>query len=192
MLGIDIYEGGSQAAQIIFTGLGGETKGYQNKYQAISMNAVENHGATAFVVGTPKDVWKPGNPHRFIQESMQYVDNYMKVIGHNEYDVRAGGHSAGGTILAWYAHEYPAITKVVTVNSVLGINLHWMKAGLTNFAGESIKTIFGEFDQSAIFAPLLDDVDNERYERKMIPGANHGFDGMLSEFVSLFDQHLWG
>jgi alpha-beta hydrolase superfamily lysophospholipase len=60
------------------------------------------------------------------------------IKGVTGYTIRAGGHSAGGTILPWYLDDYPNIKSVLAVNPLLNVNPQWTKRGCEEFNGTKI------------------------------------------------------
>jgi pimeloyl-ACP methyl ester carboxylesterase len=174
---------------LILTGLGGDTKGYQNKYVTIAENVREKYGVTVFVVGTPSDAWRRSK--EFINDVMKRIDSHM--VGHDttDYVVYVMGHSAGGTFMTWYAHRYPCVKRVLAINPVIRVNFDKMIDGAENFQGERMIVLVGEKDQSAPFTSLISEVSNEKFSTMNIPTADHNFTGMLNEFMALPEKYLF-
>lgn len=84
-LQIDEYPAGEDCL-IILTGLGGDTRGYNDKYVKIAGNTVEKHNFTVYVAGVPSYCWE--KPKAVFDGVMQYVlsrsapekDNVEKLV----------------------------------------------------------------------------------------------------------------
>ena len=182
---IDVYSGGSDVL-LIMTGLGGTTKGYENKYEIMAKNAVKCYGVTVFVANTPNSSYEHSKEN--MDYIINYIDNYMKQKSINEYKIYAFGHSAGGTILAWYAYEFSNITRVLAVNPVIRFNTHNLINGCQNFTNGKIQIIVGEQDECFRFIPILNRIKNNNYSLTILPNKDHKFTGKLNEFIKLVNQ----
>lgn len=53
---IEFYENGKDML-LIFTGIGGTTKGFQNKYEIIAEQVIKDYGFSVAVVAMPFGAW---------------------------------------------------------------------------------------------------------------------------------------
>lgn len=169
---------------LILTGLGGNTKGYENKYETISKNASVAHGFNVFVVGTPYGVYD--NSKEFFDIIFSEID---KELERKDYSVYLMGHSAGGTVALWNLNKYPNIKRMVAINPVLNINLHKVEASAKQLEGKFIKIIIGDKDSSYKFSPLLNKINNIQVE--ILKDTDHEFKDKLQEFIDLSNKYLF-
>lgn len=174
-INIDNYPAGADCL-IIFTGLGGDTKGYENKYVTIAEEVTEKYGFSVFAAGVPQDLWS--RPQEVFSTVFDYVLSVCP-----PRTIYLMGSSAGASISIWYAHLYPQIKKVLAVNPVLNLNFHRVRDGLEKFSGEEIHIAIGEYDPCAMWVQLLPEQKN--LVKEIIAGADHVFKGKLNEFISL-------
>ncbi|MDE6557688.1 MAG: hypothetical protein K2K39_01130, partial [Clostridia bacterium] len=119
---IDFYSSGNNCV-LIFTGLGGDTKGYENKYVKIAETITQKYGFSVFVAQVPKDLWS--HPQEVFEEAVGRV-----ISEYAPETIYVMGSSAGASIAIWYSHLYPQIKKVLAVNPVLNLNYHRTKEGI--------------------------------------------------------------
>lgn len=172
---IDNYPAGADCF-IIFTGLGGDTKGFGNKYVKIAEEVTEKCGFSVFVASVPQDLWS--RPQEVFTTVLDYVLSVCP-----PQTIYLMGSSAGASIAIWYAYLYPQIKKVLAVNPVLNLNFHRVREGLEKFSGEKIHIAVGEFDPCATWVQLLPEKQNS--VKELIADADHVFSGKLNEFISL-------
>lgn len=172
---IDYYPAGEDSL-IIFTGLGGNTEGYENKYVRIAEEVTQKYGFSVFVAGVPQDCWS--RPQEVFTTAAEYVLSVKP-----PHRVYVMGSSAGASIALWYSHLYPQIKKVLAVNPVLNLNFHRTREGLEKFTGEKIAVVCGGLDPCAVWVSLLPDKDG--LTKQIIAGADHVFSGRINEFISL-------
>ncbi|MDE7453292.1 MAG: alpha/beta hydrolase [Clostridia bacterium] len=173
---IDFYPAGGDCL-LIFTGLGGNTKGGENKYVKIAENAVQKYGFSVFVAGVPEDCWE--RPQEVFSEAVNHVLTLTKAE-----TVYVSGNSAGASLALWYSHLYPQIKKILAVNPVLNYNYHRTKEGVLKFGGK-IFIASGELDPNAKWLNMLPVRDN--LSKQIVQGADHSFKDKLPEFISLPD-----
>ncbi|MDE6373347.1 MAG: alpha/beta hydrolase, partial [Clostridia bacterium] len=143
---IDYYPAGEDCL-LIFTGLGGDTKGYENKYVKIAETAAAKYGFSTFVAGVPPDCW--ARPQEVFATAVEYVLSVKP-----PRIVYVMGSSAGASISLWYSHSYPQIKRVLAINPVLNLNFHRTREGLEKFAGDKTSVVCGEFDPCAVWVSL--------------------------------------
>ena len=178
---IDIYPAGKDCV-LILTGLGGDTKGYEDKYVKIAEAITQKYGFTVFVAGVPKDCWS--RPQEVFKEAVEHV--LAKRAPEKIYIM---GSSAGASLAIWYSHLYPQIEKVLAVNPVLNLNYHRTKEGIQKFAGEKMFVEVGELDPCAMWVSALPKKENVCGE--VLEGIDHVFKGRTEEFIALPDKTLF-
>lgn len=178
---IDYYCAGKDCF-LIFTGLGGDTKGYENKYVKIAEEITQKYGFTVFVAAVPKDLWS--HPQEVFAEA---VENVLSKCAPEKIYVM--GSSAGASLAIWYSHLYPKIEKVLAVNPVLNLNYHRTKEGIQKFTGEKMFVEVGELDPCAMWVGALPEKDNVHTE--VLKGVDHVFKGRTEEFIALPPKTLF-
>lgn len=183
---IDFYKGTNNNVVLIITGIGGSTKGYENKYLNMAQNIVENYKYSVFVATTPTGSWK--HP----KENIEYITNYIhnKISKKNShYNINVISNSAGATFMLWHAHEFKKIKKIVAINPVLNVNFHLVEKGMQQFKGDFCKVIIGEKDYSFKFTPLLNKINN--IQIVTLPNIDHNFTNNLNTFIEIPNKHLF-
>ena len=180
---IEFYEKG-QDVLFIFTGIGGTTKGYQNKYELIANQVVKDYGFSVAVVATPHGALLTLN------DNMQYVMNFLfEQKKSKDIRVYAMGTSAGGNIVLSFSYPYPQIKKVLAINPVMNVNFHLIKNGIKEFVEGKINVVFGEHDSSTKWVELLPNSDN--LSVTILPNIDHEFRGNLQSFIDLPNKFLF-
>lgn len=170
---IEFYSAGKNLL-LILTGIGGTTKGFQNKYEKIANQVVEKYNYSVMVATSPKGSW---------QHTKANLDYIMSVVNKNEYhNIFAMGSSAGANILLMHAYEFPQIKKILAINPVLNVNLHKINNGIEFFKGNVI-LICGEDDMSNKFKEIVD----KKAKTITIPNADHNFTNQLNNFIELYN-----
>ena len=172
---IDFYPAGKDCL-LIFTGRGGDTKGYGNKYVKIAENVTRKYGFSVFVAAVPENCWD--SPQEVFSFAVDYV--LSKTDTENIY---VTGSSAGASLAIWYSHLYPQIKKVLAVNPVLNLNLHRTKDGILKFNGEKMFIVSGDKDPCVVWLNLLPHKDN--LSTQTLKGVDHVFSNRIAEFIAL-------
>lgn len=172
---IDFYPAGKDCV-LIFTGLGGDTKGYENKYVRLADEITAKSGFSVFVAGVPADVWS--HPQDVFERAVSCVTAKL-----SPEKIYVMGSSAGASIAVWYSHLYPQIKKVLAVNAVLNLNYHRTREGIEKFAGEKMFVRTGGLDPCAVWINLLPQKQNLSVE--LLKDIDHVFSGKTEEFISL-------
>ena len=169
---IEFYSAGKNLL-LILTGIGGTTKGFQNKYEKIAKQVVQKYNYSVIVATSPKGSWQ------HTKENLAYI---MSVVNKKEfYNIFAMGSSAGANILLMHAYEFPKIKKILAINPILNINLHKINNGIELFNGKTI-LICGEKDMSNKFIGIV----NKKANTITIPNADHNFTNQLNDFIELY------
>lgn len=183
MIEIDFYKGGRDVL-LIFTGLGGTLKGYENKYERIAKQTVKDYHFSVAVVATPSNAWQALDEN--LNCAMEFL--YEKFNDKN-FNVYAMGTSAGANILLCFSYLFPQIKRVLAVNPVLNVNFHWIDKGIKQFKGDKISVISGELDPSSGLIGLLSQYDT--VQKIVLPNTDHVFRDKLGEFILLPNRYLF-
>jgi hypothetical protein len=167
-------------------GNGGGLFGKDGAYIRIARGIWEKHGCSVLVASTPTVLT--------VKECMLLDGAFIEKHFPKTTEIYAFGHSKGGQMLGSYAYLSPKIRRVLALNAPLMINFHRTKEGIARFSGEQMTFLYGENDPSARYTALLNAFGSSSlagFDCRVLPGADHGFDGMLEEFVSLPDRFLF-
>lgn len=177
---IEYYEKGKDIL-LILTGIGGTTKGYENKYEKIAKNVMEQHNFSVVVATSPSGSWL------HTEQNLYQVMSFIQSKRDNDFNVYAMGNSAGANIVLWHSNKFPQIKKVLAVNPVMNINLHLFKS--LQDTEKEIKIVFGELDMSSSFADLLP--KSEKIKVDILPNIDHNFTGNLDLYIDLPNIYLF-
>ncbi|MBQ8404392.1 MAG: alpha/beta hydrolase [Clostridia bacterium] len=174
---------GNNTLFFIKVGNGGSIYGDEDKYLRISQKIHSDYGCSVLVSGNPVEMHIKDAivlDFEFIKENFPYIA-----------EVNAFGHSNGGQMLVSYAYMYPIIKNVLAVNVPLMINLHKTKEGIEKFTGNKIHMIYGEKDPSFRYIKILDSKLSLKFGYSTVENANHMFENMVDEFISLPERFLF-
>jgi hypothetical protein len=177
---IEYYESGNDIL-LILTGIGGTTKGYQNKYEKIAKQVMEQHNFSVVVATSPSGSWL------HTEQNMNEIMNFILSKRQKDFKIYAMGNSAGANIVLWHSNKFPPIKKVLAINPVMNINLHLFKA--LKDIDKEMNIVFGEFDMSSKFAPLLPSSENIKIA--ILPNIDHNFTNNLNIFLDLPNRFLF-
>lgn len=177
----DYYPAGKNCL-LILTGRGGDTKGYENKYEKIAGAVTRKYGFSVVVAAVPENCWE--------RSTEAFKEAFGSVLPlHKDGDIYVMGSSAGASLAIWYAHLYPQIKRLLAVNPVLNLNFHRTRDGLEKFAGDKAFIICGELDPCVTWAQLLPEKDN--LKKEILKDTDHVFSGRLSDFIALPERTLF-
>ena len=174
---------GNNKLFFVKVGNGGSIYGQENRYLRMAEKIHNDHGCSVLVSGDPVEI-----P---IKESIVYDLELIREIFPDVDNIAAFGHSKGGQMLVSYAYMYPMIKNVLAVNVPLMINLHKTKAGINKFEGNKIHMIYGDRDPSFPYIGILDSTMSSRFCCSVVNGADHNFENMSEEFISLPERFLF-
>ena len=164
-------------------GNGGSIYGRDDRYLKMAERIHNAHGCSVLVSGDPVEIPIKDN---IIFDLELISESFPDVV-----EITAFGHSKGGQMLVSYAYMYPMIRNVLAVNVPLMINLHKTKAGIKNFEGNKIHMIYGDRDPSFPYAGILDSSLSSRFGYSIVKNADHNFENMSEEFISLPERFLF-
>ncbi len=180
---IEFYEKGKDFL-LIFTGIGGTTKGFQNKYETIAKQVMKTYNFSVAVATTPSGSFYS------LKENMQQVMNALfERIKDKDCNIFVMGTSAGANIVLSFSYLFPQIKKVLAINPVMNVNFHLIEKGIKEFTGDKINVVFGEKDPSSKWAPLLP--KSNILETYILPNIDHEFRDNLQTFIELPKKYLF-
>ena len=174
---------GNDKLFFIKVGNGGNIYGYENKYLKISDRIHRAYGCSVLVAGNPLKMSVRDN----IDLDLEFIRAFFPDID----EIFAFGHSKGGQMLVSYAYLCPIIKKVLAVNVPLMINYHKTKAGIEKFEGNKIHMVYGENDPSYLYIGILNSNLSSKFSYSTVENADHNFENMLEEFISLPEKFLF-
>lgn len=181
---IEFYEAGKNVL-IIFTGVGGTTKGAQNRYELIAEEVIKNYDFSVAVATTPSGSW-----FRLDGNNLEDVMNTLfEQRQDKDFTTYVMGMSAGANIVLNYSYLFPQIKRVLAINPVLNMNLHKIHQGIKEFTGEKINVIFGENDASSQYAVMLPKA--AVLKTTILPNVDHSFTCQLQTFIDLPKKFLF-
>lgn len=167
----------------IKVGNGGSIYGYENRYLRMAEKIHNDHGCSVLVSGNPVEI--------SIKDSIALDIEFIKEYFPDTVEIVAFGHSKGGQMLVSYAYLCPMIKNVLAVNVPLMLNLHKTKAGIKNFEGNKIHMIYGDKDPSFPYVGILDSSLSSKFGYSIVKNADHNFENMSDEFISLPEKILF-
>lgn len=184
------YKGTTNKVVMIIVWKWGTTSGYQNKYITIASNLAEKYGVNVFVVENP---WiSRDDPKLFIECAMNFVEEQIKKIGFDDWEIYGMGHSAGAHFWGRFAHLYPNVSKLLLINPVVSVNFTKLKKELEAYQGELFLIQWSK-DNDFFYNPLLDPIKSEKKQVIILEWVNHEFsnEGGFDLFLSLAEQYLF-
>lgn len=174
--------------QILFIkpGQDGSILGYNNKYYNLATYVNSKYGFTVICSNNPYD--GVNNP---LDDAMGVIEEYVKVMGFDDYNVYYYGSSCGGVLGARYSYLYPKIKRALLINPPLFINFHKIQKGILNFQKEALVFVFGEFDPSKKFVGMLDCINSDKVHYTIIEGEDHNLSKNVRSLESLVDEYLF-
>jgi len=174
-LDVVVHPGKSDEIVLIVPGVDGSVDGYEDKYVKMADLITEHNGDTVVRISNP-----------FIT-SFHWEDNVRKALefieaGQSDYfdvkpaSIRIVGHSAGASVAAWLAHEYPKVKQLTLINMAEKLEADRIVTNLESFNG-SVSLVYGSEDPSIEFGRKLGD----KYGLTVVEGADHNFSGNHTE-----------
>ena len=174
---------GNGSIVFIKVGLGGDCRGFEEKYLRMAHRLHTRSGCSVLVASNPHD----GQSH--VTADRAIIEGYIEQNGINSPRLLVFGHSNGGVkALELCATGLPT-ARMVLVNMPLMINFHKTKRYLSLLESTKIAFVYGQLDPSFAYVPFL----KNRYEHvtvSTVPGADHNFKDMTDAFVELCDALL--
>lgn len=181
-LDVRVHKLQSDKVVIILPGVDGSVDGFENKYVRMADNITSKQRKAVVRLSNPFISYYHWEDN--LREALAYVEeNAQELFGTEEISIEIIGHSAGAAAAASLAWEYPAIKKLLLINTAAAVSPEKIVDGLRKYTNEA-KVIFGSKDPSLPFAAMLP----EEIQVDIIEGADHHFTGEhLETFITLPD-----
>ena len=183
---LEIYENGSTkceygimlgGTELVFikAGLGGNYRGYEDKYLKIAGLLNEEYGRTVICASNEEGA--------SLDFDVKIIEKYKAILG-DKCKIYFFGHSDGGRCGLDLAKDIH-FERMILVNMPLMINMHKKERAIKELTDTKISLICGERDPSYSYLPFIEVGKPENLEIIRIPGADHNFKGMTEEFIQL-------
>lgn len=187
---LDLYVHPADSPIVFLTvaGLGGTANGYKNKYIDIVENAFRRHGVAAVRMGNP---YYSTNIVSNVRVALSYIlKNSNEITNGKLNEIYIQGHSAGATITAMIAWEYPEITRLLLINPVPKFNGVSIVDSLEKFTVGDASIMYGEHDPSAEYWRQQSTLPNILVSE--VKNADHHFSGNSFDiFINAAQEHLF-
>jgi len=166
---------------LILPGVDGSVDGYEGKYVKMANLAVAK-GYGVVRVSNPfisSFHWDDNLRH-----AIEYIRaNSQEHFDSSEVTISIIAHSAGASVAAWTAWEYPNIEKLILINVAAKLKPELIVSGLERYNGD-VSLVYGSKDPSVDFVNQLPMVS----QPTVVEGADHVFSGKyLKDFVKTVD-----
>ncbi len=146
-LAIAIHPAESSVILLTIPGVDGSLDGYEDKYVTIAETAQERFGVAVVRMENPfisSYHWESNARH-----ILEFInDNTKAIAGTDDLELRIMAHSAGASIIAQIAWEYPNISRLLLINPAARLGGSKIKQGLKNFKGDKVTILVGSEDPS--------------------------------------------
>jgi len=164
---------------LILPGVDGSVDGYDGKYRKMADHALAK-GYGVVRVSNPfisSFHWEDN-----LRQAIAYINaNSQEHFGNSEVTISIIGHSAGASVAAWAAWEYPNIEKLILINAASKLKSELIISGLERYEG-NVHLVYGSQDPSVDFVTQLP----KRFQTTIVEGADHMFSGKhLEDFINL-------
>ena len=176
------YIPGNEKVVFIKAGLGGDYRGYENKYLKIARLLNQKHGCTVISVSNPYE--KPFG----VADDRAILEKILQKFGFENPDLYLFGNSDGcrkGLTLASEVY----FRRMILVNMPLTINLHRTRRYLSLIPDTDVIAVYVEKYVSYPYAALLEG-KSERVRVIRVPDADHNFAGKTKDFIALSEKLL--
>lgn len=173
----------SKTVVLIVPGVGGSVDGYLSKYdrmaeyiansQSKGVVQISNHFITSFH-------WEEN-----VRRAIDYIkSNAKEYFSHDEVMIEVIAHSAGASVVASIAWEYPEVTKLLLINMAQELRPDDIISGLIKRPSNTL-IVYGTGDPSYLFKHTLNDkIPSLTFLD--IASADHHFTGdLINIFIQL-------
>lgn len=174
---------GNDKIVFIKAGQDGSLYGYENKYLRMADRLNKNYNCSVICSSNPFD---GNNP---LDNAMEVIEEYASKF--NDYDIYYLGYSNGGLIGLWFGTQYNKMKKIISINAPLMYNYHITKKGITDFNGDKIVLVYGEYDQSINYVPLLENIFQPKLTIEIIEGEDHYISKDTEHFFKIPEKHFF-
>ena len=181
-LDIAVHSADSKTILLIIPGVDGSLDGFENKYLRIADKMQKDNNIAVVRMSNPfisSYHWESN-----IQHILEFIqNNATSISGRNDIELRIMAHSAGASVIAQIAWEYPLISRLLLINPAMKLGTDKIEAGFNKFNGEKITIITGDKD------PSIDIVKQQPVSEKLsvviVNDADHNFSG--EQFQTFLD-----
>ena len=156
----------------IKTGWGGTIYGKDNKYLKLAAEIKDKFEYSVAVSANPSDSICDLNEE--IEAAISQLTTYDKII--------FIGVSNGALVGAQQGWKDPRIDAMLLIHGPLMINWHKTKKGIENFNGY-VRFLYGDLDPSYSYVELLNLIESDNYEYRILEGVDHVFSGVEQRMV---------
>lgn len=190
-LEIKVHAAKSKVILLLVPGADGSVDGYEDKYITIAESIQKKHGVAVVRMANPFITsfhWDSNLRH-----VLEFIEaNKQDICGHDAYELRVQGHSAGASVIAMIAHEFPAIRQILLINIAMSLQPEDIVEGLAKFKGKTT-VLIGDGDPSIEEVhniQFLDDRVNMNIE--VAKDTDHYFSGeSFKQFLEAADSYLF-
>ena len=171
---------GNEKIVFIKSGAYGGIKGYEDKYLKMSHRIHERIGATVICASNPEV------EHASLDEkAIRWIASQLNLSGYELYFV---GTSDGGYQNLILASRFPETVKYLGINSSY-IDMGGLEKKINDLPNVEKIFVYGTKDDDYDdIVPALKAMKKDKLKVLEVEGADHKFNGMLDEFISLTDM----
>ena len=190
---IDVAIHPSDSGIILLTipGIDGSVDGFEDKYIKIADNAQKKYGVAVVRMSNPfiSSLFWESNVRRVL-ELIQ--NNLISISGREDVELRIMAHSAGASVIAMIAWEYPFISRLLLVNAAVRLWPDKIKYGLSELGGDKTTILVGSRDPSLIdINKLSEQKELSGIKIVIVKGADHDFSSeTFPIFLGAADEYL--
>ncbi len=174
---------GNEIIVFIKAGQDGSLYGYENKYIKMAERLNKKYGCSVICSSNPFDGKNP------LDNAMDLIGEYAKDFV--DYKIYYLGFSNGGVIGIWFGTLYDKIKKIISVNAPLIYNYHKTKEGILRFKEENIILIYGEYDQSINYVPLLEALNQDKLQIEILSKEDHHISKCKEDFFTIPEKYFF-
>lgn len=191
-LDIRIHPAKSSTILLLIPGVDGSVDGYKNKYVTIAEQAQAKHNVAVVRMENPFVTsfhWESN-----IRRILEWIEqNKQEICSNDEFSLLVQAHSAGASVLASIAFEYPKIRKILLINIAMSLNTDKVSAGLQKYDGD-VTILMGDRDPSIPELEVIQFSENSTLAQKVIvENTDHDFSGdSFKLFLDAANTYLLG
>jgi hypothetical protein len=187
-----IHPAKSKIILLLVPGVDGTVDGYGNKYITIAESIRKKYGVAVVRMANPFITsfhWDSNLRH-----VLEFIEaNKQDICDNDSYELRIQGHSAGASVLAMIAHEFPVIHRLLLINIAMQLQPEDIVEGLGKFKGKTT-VLIGDSD------PSIEEVHNIQFFNDRVimnievaRNTDHYFSGdSFKLFLEAADTYLFG
>ena len=173
---------GNEKIVFIKSGAGGSVRGYADKYFQMAQRIHERTGATVICASNP-DI-----PHKIID--IEEIRSVIKKMSLSKFELYFIGASDGAYHNLSLAKQFTETVKWIGINTSY-VDVIDLKNRLMEMPNVQKVMFYGtEDDDFDEVVPAFSKLECDNFSLKFVEGADHGFTGMIEEFIALTDDLL--